>query len=136
MGKSQPPTTPPHQRRASFGQRWSVLDTFETTMNQPTPSWRNEKRNSHERGYGVAWQRARRGYLMSHPLCVMCTAEGLTTAAEVVDHIKPHRGDQGLFWDQSNWQSLCKQHHDSDKARQEHGTRERAKFDPKGRVVW
>lgn len=73
---------------------------------------------------------------MRQPLCVMCSAEGVTTAAEVVDHIKPHRGDQQLFWDQSNWQSLCKTHHDSDKARQEHGTRERAKFNADGRVNW
>ncbi|MGI6721758.1 MAG: HNH endonuclease [Anaerovoracaceae bacterium] len=25
----------------------------------------------------------------------------------------PHRGDQKLFWDRSNWQSLCKSCHDS-----------------------
>lgn len=105
-------------------------------MNQSTSSWRSDKRTSNERGYGSAWQRARRAYLMRHPLCVMCAKEGRTTAAVVVDHIQPHRGDQQLFWEQSNWQSLCKQHHDSDKARQEHGTRERAKFNAAGRVVW
>lgn len=105
-------------------------------MNQSTSSWRSDKRTSHERGYGSAWQRARRTFLMNHPLCVMCSAEGVTTTAQVVDHIQPHRGDQQLFWDQSNWQSLCKAHHDSDKARQEHGTRERAKFNAAGRVVW
>lgn len=32
--------------------------------------------------------------------------------ATVVDHIKPHRGDKILFWDESNWQALCKQCHD------------------------
>ena len=31
--------------------------------------------------------------------------------ATVVDHIKPHRGDQKLFWDRSNWQPLCEHHH-------------------------
>jgi 5-methylcytosine-specific restriction protein A len=30
----------------------------------------------------------------------------------VVDHIIPHRGDQYLFWDQENWQALCKDCHD------------------------
>ena len=114
MGKSQPPTTPPHQRRTSFGQRWSVLDTSKQNMDKQPASWRKEHQ----------------------PLCVMCSAEGRTTAAEVVDHIQPHRGDRALFWDSTNWQSLCKQHHDSDKARLERGSRERAKFDPKGRVVW
>lgn len=34
-------------------------------------------------------------------------------AATVVDHIIPHRGDQKLFWDRSNWQALCKSCHDS-----------------------
>ena len=32
--------------------------------------------------------------------------------AAVGDHITPHRGDQKLFWDRSNWRSLCKQCHD------------------------
>ena len=52
---------------------------------------------------------------MAHPLCVMCQADGRVEPATVVDHIKPHRGDSAMFWDRSNWQSLCKRHHDSDK---------------------
>ena len=39
--------------------------------------------------------------------------------ASVVDHIKPHKGNRGLFWDRNNWQPLCKMHHDSTKAREE-----------------
>ena len=46
---------------------------------------------------------------------------GLTEAATVVDHIKPHKGDYDLFWDESNWQSLCKHCHDSHKQRLENG---------------
>ena len=46
-----------------------------------------------------------------HPLCVECEKEGRTTAAVVVDHITPHRGDQTLFWDEKNWQPLCQSHH-------------------------
>ena len=42
----------------------------------------------------------------------MCMEEGRYVKATVVDHIVPHRGDQKLFWDQSNWQALCKRHHD------------------------
>ncbi|WP_435645121.1 HNH endonuclease [Butyricicoccus porcorum] len=38
--------------------------------------------------------------------------QGRYTRATVVDHIVPHRGDPKLFWDQTNWQSLCKQCHD------------------------
>jgi 5-methylcytosine-specific restriction endonuclease McrA len=30
----------------------------------------------------------------------------------VVDHIQPHKGDETLFWDENNWQPLCRQCHD------------------------
>ena len=39
--------------------------------------------------------------------------------ATVVDHIKPHRGNELLFYDARNLQSLCKLHHDSTKQREE-----------------
>ena len=37
--------------------------------------------------------------------------EGRYRKASVVDHIIPHRGDEALFWDRSNWQALCHRHH-------------------------
>lgn len=64
------------------------------------------------RGYGSRWQKARLGFLKKHPICCHCEAEGITTPATVVDHIVPHQGDKALFWDRSNWQPLCKRHHD------------------------
>lgn len=64
------------------------------------------------RGYDARWRRARRLHLAEHPLCVSCEAAGIVTPATVVDHIRPHRGDARLFWDQRNWQSLCKVCHD------------------------
>lgn len=70
---------------------------------------------SAQRGYGYKWQQARVAHLSSHPLCVMCEQHGKIKAADVVDHIVPHKGDQALFWDAGNWQSLCKAHHDGDK---------------------
>lgn len=63
--------------------------------------------NSAERGYDNKWRKARQGYLRSHPLCVECERQGRVTAADVVDHITPHRGDMTLFWNSNNWQSLC-----------------------------
>ena len=69
-------------------------------------------RPSAERGYGRKWQKARRQFLDAHPLCVECQKSGRYVKATVVDHIIPHRGDQKLFWDQSNWQALCKSCHD------------------------
>ncbi|MGQ3674267.1 HNH endonuclease [Xanthobacter sp. TB0139] len=33
----------------------------------------------------------------------------------VCDHIRPHRGDEALFWDRDNLQTLCKPCHDGRK---------------------
>lgn len=83
-------------------------------------SWRNDK-NSTQRGYGYRWQKARARHLRMNPLCVMCQAEDRVTAATVVDHRIPHRGDERLFWDETNWQSLCASHHSGQKQREEQG---------------
>ena len=53
------------------------------------------------------WVRERGAFLRAHPLCEECRRQGRITPASQVDHIRPHRGDAGLFWDQGNWQSLC-----------------------------
>ncbi|ATD62508.1 MAG: HNH endonuclease [Janthinobacterium svalbardensis] len=104
-------------------------------------SWRSSTASSTKRGYGYAWQKARVGYLRSHPFCVYCLRDPLYAAirgmvpstailhcadvglavpmASVVDHIEPHRGDQALFWNKANWQSLCGTHHSADKQREE-----------------
>lgn len=71
--------------------------------------------------YNSRWQKAREGFLRSHPLCADHLSRGFPVAASVVDHKIPHRGDSTLFWDQSNWQALCKPCHDSWKQRQEKG---------------
>jgi 5-methylcytosine-specific restriction protein A len=74
---------------------------------------------AHERGYDARWRKAARAYLNEHPLCVACEQSGRLTAAGVVDHLVPHRGGKGLFWDQANWQSLCKACHDQKTGRGE-----------------
>ncbi len=63
------------------------------------------------RGYDARWRTARKRFLQTHPLCAECMKENSITPATVVDHIIPHRGDQSLFWDESNWQGLCERHH-------------------------
>ena len=64
------------------------------------------------RGYDTRWRKARALFLRQHPLCTECRRNGVLTPATVVDHIIPHRGDRTLFWDQKNWQPLCKDCHD------------------------
>lgn len=51
----------------------------------------------------------------------MCERDGRVKAATCVDHIKPHRGDHDLMWDQANWESLCTHCHASTKQRMERG---------------
>lgn len=68
--------------------------------------------------YDTRWRMARLAYLKRNPLCVECAKEGRLTVATEVDHIQPHGGDRRLFWDQGNWQALCKRHHSEKTARE------------------
>lgn len=69
--------------------------------------------------YGSRWQKARAYFLAKHPLCAEHLKRDAYVEATVVDHVVPHRGDLKLFWDNTNWQSLCKHCHDSHKQRLE-----------------
>ena len=78
------------------------------------------RQSASARGYNYKWVKARERFLRAHPLCVYCYKQGIIKAATVVDHIVPHRGNMGLFWDSdNNWQSLCYHHHNSDKQKAE-----------------
>ena len=72
----------------------------------------NKRESAEERGYDSRWRTARKRFLNSNPLCVYCLKDNKIVKAAVVDHIIPHRGDIKLFWDESNWQGLCKRCHD------------------------
>ena len=77
--------------------------------------------NANQRGYTYKWSKARKSFLEKNPLCVHCQQQGIVKAAEVVDHIIPHKGDQKLFWDKTNWQPLCKKCHDRKTVAQDGG---------------
>ncbi|MCI5096646.1 MAG: HNH endonuclease [Rhodobacteraceae bacterium] len=64
------------------------------------------------------WIRASKAFLRRNPLCHDCAELGAVEPATEVDHIQPHRGDVRLFWDRSNWQSLCKPCHSRKTARE------------------
>lgn len=68
-----------------------------------------------ERGYGSKWRTARAAFLLDNPRCRSCGG-----TAEVVDHIRPHRGDPRLMWSRSNWQPLCAACHNSKSGREAH----------------
>jgi 5-methylcytosine-specific restriction enzyme A len=75
------------------------------------PSWR--------RWYGLErWRKIAKRQMRDHPLCCLCLKQGLVKAAEVTDHVTPHRGDPQQFWF-GKLQSLCKPCHDSVKRRED-----------------
>lgn len=59
---------------------------------------------------------ARDLFTCQRPGCGFTTAD---TSKLVADHRRPHRGDEALFWDEDNLQTLCKPCHDRWKQRQE-----------------
>lgn len=58
------------------------------------------------------WLELREYQLRKDPLCRYCLRQGLVTAATVVNHRTPHKGDAQLFFDPANLESVCKLHHD------------------------
>lgn len=76
--------------------------------------------SSSERGYNWTWRTRALAFLAMYPLCGMrpggvasvmsrCRDEDRVTRAVQVDHVQPHRGDQQKFWDEGNWQALCRE---------------------------
>jgi 5-methylcytosine-specific restriction protein A len=67
---------------------------------------------------GMPWRNASKAWLRRNPLCVDCGELGVVEPAKAVDHITSHKGDVRLFWDRSNWQSLCFRCHNRKTARE------------------
>ncbi|MGY5812016.1 HNH endonuclease [Rhizobium sp. LEGMi198b] len=83
------------------------------------------------------WQCERADYLAQpeNQFCRRCEANGILNAGHlrmdgslqtnprrmhlVVDHVRKHRGNPILFWDRTNWQALCPDHHDIEKQAEE-----------------
>lgn len=94
------------------------------TREGPCPAHRRQREQARgsfrQRGYSSAWDRAAAYFRMRYPLCGMrpggrkpvmseCYDDGRATPAYQTDHVKPHKGNMELFWDEhDNWQSLCR----------------------------
>lgn len=80
---------------------------------QPTAAkaYERNRGTAASRGYDNAWRIASRDHRRSNPLCLYCKTGAfgppLTTAAELTDHLYPHRGDADLFWARQWWVSAC-----------------------------
>lgn len=88
---------------------------------QARPAVERRRPSACSLGYDRRWRKARKAYLAEHPLCAECARQGRDELASVVDHVQPHRGDSSLFWDQSNWQPLCRSCHSRKTAKHDGG---------------
>lgn len=84
------------------------------------------ERGPWRRWYSTArWERLRQAiFLRDRYTCQRSECQRLegNTSLLVCDHIKPHRGDERLFWSESNLQTMCKPCHDRIKQQTEQAT--------------
>lgn len=84
-----------------------------------------ERDNANKRGYNYKWQQARDSFLRQEGnqmcVCQACTDDLVGLVANVVDHKIPHKGNQRLFWDKSNWQPMNKVCHNKKTAKEDGG---------------
>ncbi len=83
----------------------------EPVIHKPVVVIDRNKEYGHDFYCSTSWRKLRRLHLDGSPLCVMCLKEGITTAADMVDHIVPIRRDPTRNMDPTNLQSLCNRHH-------------------------
>lgn len=68
-----------------------------------------------------AYAIGRARFLRGQVRCKMCGSLFKSSLDRILDHVRPHRGEEKLFLDPTNWQALCKKCHDSHKQRHEKG---------------
>ena len=71
------------------------------------PQKMEDRPRSDDRYHTNRWTRESRAFRMAHPLCEECLKRGIYQESQVVDHIIPVAVCED-FWDQSNWQALCR----------------------------
>lgn len=58
--------------------------------------------------YEQRWKDLRRAHMRREKRCRKCGAAGV-----ICDHVRPHKGDEALFYDPANLQTLCRRCHGS-----------------------
>lgn len=82
-------------------------------MAQPFRSWYKTAR----------WVKMRARQLKKNPFCSDYFGDhgGSLVVANTADHIIPHKGDEVLFWDEDNLQSMCRTCHNKKTVKEEGG---------------
>jgi 5-methylcytosine-specific restriction enzyme A len=112
-------------RLKTLGSRLSPIAPA-TRQEAETIRYRERDQNlEHRRWYkGARWQKLREQVLVRDAFTckqtgILCIGKYPADNSPVVDHIKPHHGDEQLFWDIENLQTVSKAYHDSEKQKQE-----------------
>ena len=82
---------------------------YERQRDKETRGWYSTRR----------WRLLRQQQLIRQPMCEECGRRGRMSVATEADHIKAHKGDEELFFDENNLQSLCKRCHSRKTARED-----------------
>ena len=97
-----------------------------------TPESKKKIKKDYSGWYGLSqWKILRLCTLQENPFCIECNHQARIVRANIVDHIKPHRGDWSTFWDKANLQCLCKSCHDRKTSKEDGGFGNRIIFKPK-----
>lgn len=75
--------------------------------------------SARSRGYDHRWDKASAAFRTVHPLCQYCEAGAFgpvrVSAAEVTDHLYPHRRFAGVMWLDTWWVAACTDCHSGPK---------------------
>lgn len=94
------------------GRRLDAGEAERSARRDATEAWRKWYKTAR-------WQRLRWQVLTEAGFeCAMCGRVEGAKGRMVCDHVRPHRGDEALFW-AGPFQALCKCCHDGDKQRAE-----------------
>jgi 5-methylcytosine-specific restriction protein A len=107
------PYRPDHQCNYSGCKRLTIKRFCSVHAAIEAQEYEKQRESAAKRGYDHRWHKARCRWLRLYPICVECHRP-----ATVVDHKIPHKGNMVLFWDRSNWQSMCNHCHNVKRQRE------------------
>lgn len=93
--------------------QWSRRDDLCMKHYILKPKVKNKQRHlypHHKLYYTNSWKKLRETKLAMNPLCEQCGASSLSAGMETslhIDHINDHKGDENLFYELDNLQTLC-----------------------------
>lgn len=65
-----------------------------------------KKETGRTKGYSVEWEKYRWRFLHHNPRCYACGRDK-TSMSIHIDHIVAHKGNEELFWNETNYIPLC-----------------------------